>query len=299
MAKPKRPRGQAARADRHELYELSVQDPPSEVEFITRSFRKLRRRKPLSLREDFCGTAVFCLAWAQSDRTRTAIGVDLDRETLAWGLDKRIRPADQAAKQAKELESRITLRNGNVLEPCGPLVDVAVGFNFSYWCFTTRESLRTYFEAARAGLVPGGILYLDAYGGTDVPMPDRNEREVHDEGGPVNGGEPFTYIWEQRNYNPMTGHMDCAIHFTFEDGSRLDEAFTYSWRVWNLPELRELLLEAGFTKVRFWAEREDPRGEGTGEYIEADELDNEGVWWVYISAENGPGEARRSRSKAR
>jgi hypothetical protein len=282
MAKQKRPRGRAAHADPHELYELSVQDPPSEVEFVTRSFRKLRRRKPLSLREDFCGTAVFSLAWAQSDVRRTAIGVDLDRDTLHWGLRQRIRPA------GAEVESRITLRNGNVLDPSGPLVEVAVAFNFSYWCFTTREALRGYFEAARAGLVPGGILYLDAYGGTEVPLAEINEREVQDERGIINDGEPFTYVWEQCGYDPITGHMDCAIHFEFEDGSRLDRAFLYSWRLWSLPELRELLLEAGFTKVRIWTEGEDDQGEGTGEHHETERLDNEGVWWVYISAENGP-----------
>jgi hypothetical protein len=282
MAKPKRPRDRAATADRHELYELSVQDPPSEVEFITRSYRKLRGRKPLSIREDFCGTAVFSLAWVESDPRRTAIGVDLDRATLDWGLRERIEPA------GPEVASRITLRNANVLDPCPPLVDVAVGFNFSYWCFETREGLRRYFEAARAGLVAGGILYLDAYGGTEVAMPDINEREVVDDDGIINDGEPFTYAWEQLDYDPLTGHMNCAIHFAFEDGSRIDRAFSYSWRVWNLPELRELLIEAGFTKVRFWAESEDQDGEGTGVYEETETLDNEGVWWVYISAENGP-----------
>jgi len=283
MAKQKRPRSsRAATADRHELYALSVQDPPSEVEFITRSFRELRGRKPMTIREDFCGTAVFSLAWAQSDPKRKAIGVDLDRDTLHWGLEHRIRPA------GGDLEQRVVLRNGNVLEPSGPAVDVAVGFNFSYWCFTTRASLRGYFEAARAGLVPGGILYLDACGGSEVAMTNLDEREVVDDDGVVNDGEPFTYVWEQVSYNPITAHMDCAIHFAFEDGSRIDDAFTYSWRLWTLAELQELLLEAGFSKVRIWAEDEDRDGDGTGEYHEVEALDNEGSWWVYISAENGP-----------
>jgi hypothetical protein len=283
MAKQKRTPSRAATVDRHELYALSVQDPPSEVDFITKSFRQLRGRKPMSIREDFCGTAVFSLAWAQSDPKRTAIGVDLDRDTLHWGLEKRIRPAGGG------LEQRITLRNANVLEVSGPLVDVAVGFNFSYWCFDTRASLRGYFEAARAGLVPGGVLYLDACGGTEIAMQNIDEREVlDDDDAPVNDGESFTYVWEQVNYNPITAHMDCAIHFAFEDGSRIDSAFTYSWRLWTLAELQELLLEAGFTKVRIWAEAEDADGDGIGEYHEVEALDNEGSWWVYISAENGP-----------
>jgi hypothetical protein len=282
MAQKKRPRKRAATADRHELYELSVQDPPSEVEFITRSFKKLRGRKPMSIREDFCGTAVFSLAWAKSDPKRVATGVDLDQDTLQWSLEQRIRPA------GGDLEQRVILRNANVLDSGVPPVDVAVGFNFSYWCFDTRESLRGYFEAARAGLVPGGILYLDACGGTEVAMQNVDEREVVDDRGVINDGEPFTYCWEQVDYNPITAHMDCAIHFEFEDGSRIDNAFTYSWRLWTLAELHELLLEAGFTKVRIWAEVEDRHGDGTGDYHEIDALDNEGSWWVYISAENGP-----------
>jgi hypothetical protein len=179
------------------------------------------------------------------------------------------------------------LRNANVLEPRPPLVDVAVAFNFSYWCFETRASLRGYFEAARAGLVADGVFYIDTYGGTEVPRHEVNEREVEDEDGTANGGQPFTYVWEQIDYNPITAHMDCAIHFEFADGSRIDDAFTYSWRAWTLVELIELLHEAGFVRVRVWAEEENERGESTGRYREVKNLANEGVWWVYISAENG------------
>lgn len=272
--------GRASTVDRHELYELSVQDPPTEVKFVSRTFKRLRGRPARSLREDFCGTAVFSLAWVRSHRERSAVGVDLDRDTLLWGLEQRIRPA------GRDYESRLTLRNANVLEPVGPRVDVAVAYNFSYWCFTTRAELRAYFEAARAGLADDGVLFLDAYGGTEVPMADFNEREVDDPTGKVTDGESFSYEWEQLEYNPLTAHMACAIHFSFADGSRLDRAFTYAWRVWTLPELCELLSEAGFARVRIWAEHEDEQGEGTGRYYEASELDNEGVWWVYLSAEN-------------
>lgn len=283
-AKRSRLWGRAAEAERHDLYQLSVQDPPSEVEFVGSAFETIRGREALTLREDFCGTAVFSLAWLASDDRRTAIGVDLDRPTLDWGVEHRLRPA--CARDGKDYEARLTLRNANVLQPEPPRVDVAVAFNFSYWCFWTRDELRAYFEATRAGLVDDGVLVLDCFGGTEVPMPDLNERTVEDEDGVVNDGEPFTYAWEQYDYNPTTARMDCVIHFAFEDGSRLDEAFRYEWRIWTLPELRELLLEAGFSAVRFWAEIEDEDGDGTGRYEQVEDLDNEGVWWVYISAEN-------------
>lgn len=270
----------ASQADRHELYELAVQDPPSEVRFVGQTFKRLRGRPALTLREDFAGTSVFCLEWVRSDKQRTAIAVDLDRATLDWGLERRIRPAGPA------FEQRIVQRCANVLDVQPPLVDIAVGFNFSYWCFDTRPAMLEYFRAARAGLVADGMLVLDAYGGTEVPQHEVTHREIRDPQGIVNGGQAYTYVWEQIDYNPVDARMNCAIHFEFKDGSRIDRAFSYSWRVWSLPEIRELLLEAGFTRVAVWAEREDEDGDGTGRFYEAKTFDNEGVWWVYITAEN-------------
>ncbi len=266
--------------DRHELYELSVQDPPSEVKFVGQTFKKLRGRPALSMREDFAGTSVFSLEWVRSHKERTAIAVDLDRPTLDWGLEKRIRPAGE------DIERRITLRCANVLDVQPPKVDVAVGFNFSYWCFDTRPAILEYFRAARAGLVDDGMLVLDAYGGTEVPQPEITRRKVQDETGRVNGGKVFTYVWEQIDYNPIDARMNCAIHFEFGDGTRMNRAFSYSWRVWTLAEIHELLLEAGFARVQVWAEREDEEGEGTGRFYPARTLNNDGVWWVYITAEN-------------
>lgn len=281
MSSPKRSRGRARTADRHELYELAVQYPPGEVEFVSTTFAAIRGREAQTLREDFCGTAVFSLAWVRSDPARTAIAIDLDSDTLDWGLEHRIHPAGE------ELASRVELYNTNVLDAGGPQSDVVVAFNFSYWCFDTREALREYFRAAYANLLDGGVLFLDAFGGTEVPTLDCSARECEDEDGVINEGEPFTYEWEHVDYNPITAHFECAIHFEFEDGSRIDDAFTYSWRLWNLRELSELLHEAGFSQVRVWLEDEDEDEEGTGEYSEVEDFDNEGVWWVYISAEKG------------
>src|ERR1700761_1540082 len=79
------PRFSAKTADKHDLYQRSVQAPDFEVGFITRVFRKLRGRKPLSIREDFCGTALFCAHWVRSDEQRTATGLDIDPSVLEWG----------------------------------------------------------------------------------------------------------------------------------------------------------------------------------------------------------------------
>ena len=49
--------------------------------------------------------------------------------------------------------------------------------------------------------------------------------------------------------------------------------------------LEELLEEAGFSKVRFLLEREDEDGDGTGNYYEPKDFENEGLWWGYVAAE--------------
>jgi hypothetical protein len=61
--------------------------------------------------------------------------------------------------------------------------------------------------------------------------------------------------------------------------------------LWSLPELKELLEEAGFSKVRiYWEEFEEDEDdedlmEGTGEFFEATEVENQESWQVYIVAE--------------
>ena len=64
--------------------------------------------------------------------------------------------------------------------------------------------------------------------------------------------DDFDYVWEQETFNPYNNHTICHIHFRFADGSALKRAFSYDWRVWSLPELRDLLSEVGFGKVEEW-----------------------------------------------
>jgi hypothetical protein len=37
-------------------------------------------------------------------------------------------------------------------------------------------------------------------------------------------------------------------YFAHREGSALRDAFRYDWRIWSLPELRDLLNEAGFSR---------------------------------------------------
>jgi hypothetical protein len=80
--------------------------------------------------------------------------------------------------------------------------------------------------------------------------------------------------------------MDCRIHYRFPDGSRIDDAFTYRWRLWTLPELRELLSEAGFRDVTvYWEGTDEEKNEGNGVYEPAEVGEADPGWVCYIVAQ--------------
>ncbi|MBL0920610.1 MAG: class I SAM-dependent methyltransferase [Phycisphaerales bacterium] len=264
----------ASRADRHRLYELSVQCVEAEIDFVDETYRKLRGRRARLLREDFCGTGNSSCEWVRRRRDNEAYGVDLDAEVLAWG------GANRVGALKPEQRERVHLLRGNVLHGGAPPVDVLLAMNFSYWIFKTRNDLRRYFRAARKNLRRDGLFILDFYGGSDTMKEMRERRAI--KGGP---GGSFTYIWDQNRYDPISGDLLCHIHFAFKDRSRLEKAFTYEWRLWTMPEVRELLEEAGFRKVTVYWEGTDEDGEGDGEYTPAQRGEADPAWISYVVAE--------------
>lgn len=244
----------ARRADPLDLYIRAVQCPDAEVAFVRRAYRNALGLEPRSLREDFCGTGANACAWARSTSPGTrAIGLDLCRETLDWGL------AHNVAALSAPARRRVSLLHADVRHPPPQArrVDAVLASNFSYWVFKTRTDLRAYFRSVRRSLHPrGGVFVLDAYGGYES-MKEMKERR------PLRG---FTYVWEQERYDPASGDMTCHISFSFPDGSRLRRAFTYHWRLWTIPEIREILAEAGFDSARttIYIEGDDGHGEGNG-----------------------------------
>lgn len=259
----------AEQADRHELYEAAVQNVEEECKFIARTFRELRGRDALSWREDFCGTASAACEWVRRDERRTAVGVDIDPEVLDWGRNNRVNQLD-AGQQA-----RLRLIEANVLEVDTGLVDCVGAFNFSYWIFQSRPLMLQYFRSIRETLVDDGIFFLDAFGGYEA-YEEMKEKTKYDD---------FTYVWEQARYSPVTGEMDCYIHFKFPDKSRLKRAFSYTWRLWSLPEIVELLAEAGFRNPTVYWEGTDEDGEGNGVFTPEAHGEADAGWIAYIVAE--------------
>lgn len=257
----------ARNADRHWLYEKSVQNPATEVPFVRRIYTREFGRKPVSLREDFCGTALLSAAWVKASPKHTALGVDFDGPTLDWGRINNLAPLGKAA-------ARVTLVQADVRAVHKPRCDILMASNFSWWGLKTRAELGAYFRSCRAGLRDQGMLVLDCYGGPEAQQAQLEERDQ----------DGFVYTWDQDEFNPITGETRCYIHFKFPDGSRMQKAFSYDWRLWSLPETCDLLGECGFRKVVVYWEGTTRDGEPNGVFRPSRKGDLAPAWVAYILA---------------
>ncbi|MDX2474256.1 MAG: class I SAM-dependent methyltransferase [Candidatus Krumholzibacteria bacterium] len=257
----------AKNADLHWLYEKSVQNAEVEVGFINEVYEKTFGHKPISLREDFCGTANLCAEWIKLDETKTALGVDYDEPTLQWGRENNLAPLGERAQA-------VTLIRDDVRNVRSPQTDVLAATNFSWWGFKTRDQLAGYLRNCHASLKDEGMMLMDCYGGPEAQIPQEEEREQ----------DGFDYIWDQDTFNPITNEITCYIDFNFKDGSQMKKAFSYDWRLWSLPETCDLLKECGFSRAVVYWEGTDEDGEPDGEFQLSLVGDLAPAWVAYIMA---------------
>jgi SAM-dependent methyltransferase len=276
----KRKKGKVAKKpfrDRHYLYTAAVQSVEADLDFFNKVYRARRGKRFHRLREDFCGTAVLAHEFVRRHRENQAWGVDLDEATLDWG-------AQHYGPRIGAAAERLHLMKANVLEIGRPTVDVVNALNFSYSVFKERRELLRYFRKVRRSLRPGGIFFIDSWGGFDVMCEDTESRKIPTEkafdGTRVPG---FRYIWEQARFNPVDHQIVCHIHFKLKDGTKLKRAFTYDWRLWTLPELQELMREAGFASTEVHIEGWDDDEEDTdGIFRKKSYFENQSGWVAYV-----------------
>lgn len=259
----------AATADKYVLYEKSVQEPDAEIDLIKQMWSEQQTRPCQSIREDFCGTSQVAMQWVKDEPANSAVCVDLDPEVVDWAK------ARSAERLDDEQNSRIRWLLEDVRTTSPEKVDSVMAMNFSYYLFERRSEMLSYFKNVYAGLKDDGLFLLDAYGGSEAFAEIEEPREL----------EGFTYVWDQSSYDPISGHAENFIHFEFPDGSRMDKAFEYAWRLWTLPEIRELLAEAGFQDVViYWEGTDEESGEGNGEFAPATVGEACEGWVAYLVA---------------
>lgn len=262
--------------DIHHLYEASVQGVECDLDFASRVFKKKRGRKPITLREDFCGTAALACEWVNRSPKHQAWGVDIDQPTLNWGLEHNIPYLKKSVQPPKFICA-------DVMTAKTPPVDLLFALNFSYCIFKTRPLLRSYFEKACATLNDDGLFIIDIYGGTEAIEAKLEPRDIEAHTATDGTKIPeFEYTWDQAEYNVIDHHVINHIHFKVPKVGKIKKAFTYDWRLWTLPELQELMLEAGFSATEVYLHDWDEEGESDEIYRRRTRYENALGWVAYV-----------------
>ncbi|MEN0020411.1 MAG: hypothetical protein AAF747_05970 [Planctomycetota bacterium] len=280
---------------KHDLYELCVVSPRHLVPML----RAVHAKSPTILAEDFAGTASLCDRWVQDIPGSTAIGVDLDRETLHY------HPIEGEEPSPGVIKICCDVMNPNLLdeESCPP-ADVLHAGNFSIGYMHTREALLAYMQHAKQRLRPGGVFVCDTYGGESTFLIGNVLREHRIVGKPedlppglrAHLAKRVVYTWEQREADPTTGRVLDVCHFRIETDigtggsgvakieAEFEDAFVYDWRLWSVPELRDALTEAGYSSVDVYAKLPDAQDDEGNVYLEpvrcGDDLDESFVVMV-------------------
>lgn len=318
---------QGSMPSKFHLYQLSVQSPKGDISYLQKFFLMyVGGRAPLHLQEDFCGTALLSTEWIRTDARRTAIGLDLDLESLEWCLENNL------SKIGADGYSRMLLFHGNVLQPMEsrlvkqkftnlvhgldlnsnngtgsnsckqmgladskclanltmseadfPARDIICAFNYSCCCLHSRKDLVLYFRHVCSVLSErGGIFVMDVYGGISSERKLRLQRKF----------PSFTYFWEQDEFDIISRQTRISLHFQGGKKQMLRYAFTYHWRLWSIPEIKDCLEEAGFKWVHVWM-REMPNTQSGGnakeynanrdvKYEESQHFNQGDAWNAYV-----------------
>ncbi len=252
--------------DKYALYTAAVQSPSYDAAFLRRLYRELVGKEPQMLREDFCGAHALARAWIRLGLNKRAAGVDIDREALDYGI------ARQSEELAPAQASRLSVVQGDVLTTRLPKAHIVCAFNFSYFCFHERKTLVRYFTRVKRSLERGGIFVVDIFGGPDNCEPTIDRRRI----------PGMRYLFEQESFDPISNRARFHIHLQ-PNGKRMHKrVFSYDWRMWTMPEVREAMEEAGFSQTLVYWEGTARNGRGNGRYHRRERGEPCRVWTAYV-----------------
>lgn len=252
--------------DKYFHYKQSVQNPKEEILFFKKTYRSFFKKPPRVFREDFCGTFYIGYEWVKEHPENKAIVVDKDRQPITYGKKHHF------SKLTDSQKSRLKIYNTNVLNTKIPGADIISVNNFSYFIFKQRSILLKYFKNIKKVLSKQGLFIIDVVGGSDCC--DENEEQVDH--------KDFIYYWEQKNFDPVSHQAQFYIHFKRKREKKREKVFSYDWRMWSLPELQDILKEAGFSAIYVYWEQSDSKGEGTGVFKKSLKGEACDTWIAYL-----------------
>lgn len=254
---------------KYTYYENTVQCVENDIDFINQEFKALKKRKPLTIREDFGGTAKLCCEWVKQSKDHTAKAVDLDLEPIQYGKE------NHWAQLSQDEQDRVEYIEGNVLQPPKWKPDVIVAFNFSYYIFKKRKQLLEYFKSVRKSISDDGLFFMDLFGGWESYQVLEEETEY----------DNYSYYWDCDKFNPITNECLFKIHFKPKGQKKIEDVFVYDWRMWHMQELRDILEDAGFSETfGYWEGDDEDDESGNGEFYRTEEGENCDSWVTYIVA---------------
>lgn len=254
--------------DKYKLYHDSVQSTETDALFLEKVFRDLKGKKAKTFREDFCGTFALSCDWIKLNKNHRAIGVDLDPEPMEYGRRTYL------SKLKQEQQKRLQLVEGNVLTSKLPPADLVAAMNFSYFIFKTRSLMKRYFQNVHRSLNKEGVFLVDLFGGSQC-YDSIEDRTPH---------KGFSYYWDQTGFDPVSNEAVFHIHFKVGK-TKVEKVFTYDWRLWSIPELREIMHEVGFKKTHIYWEGTNKQGGGNGIFTRTEKGEPCLSWIAYIVAE--------------
>jgi hypothetical protein len=113
---------------------------------------------------------------------------------------------------------------------------------------------------------------LDIFGGPQHGEPSCDSRRSGN----------VAYQFEQEFFDPISRKTRFHLHFKVGRDRLRKRVFSYDWRMWSIPEVREILRDAGFSETLVYWEGTGRNGRGNGQYSPRDRGESCQVWTAYI-----------------
>jgi len=252
--------------DKYQAYAKSVQASRNEAKLLRLLYRNINKAEPVSLREDFCGTFAMCCEWVKLDPSKQAVGLDIDPEPISYGSEHYLPQLSEGER------NRIITLQRDVLAKPAPQADIIAALNFSYFAFHSRETLLRYFKTCKQSLRSKGLFVVDTFGGSQHSEPSLDVRRL----------PGLTYYFEQEHFDPINNRTRFSLHYKPKNGRIRKRAFTYDWRMWSIPEIRDTMYDAGFKEVEVYWEGTARDGRGSGRFHRRERGEPCDVWVAYV-----------------